>query len=236
VAVLAEFEIDSPVLREALAAVPDAVAEIEEYDDSGPNGTRLFVRVRASDFDAFETAIESDDTVAEYERLVTSSSRSFYRLRLSESGSGSLTYRFAIEHDVLPLSSRGTHEGWHVRARFPDRESIAEYWEHCRSTDVHLELRTVYSQNADATDGIDDVHPNLTPEQREAIVLALNRGYFDVPRGTSLRSIADVLGISDTAVSYRLRRGLKTLVEGSIGSGGDDGQYGGPLFRNDEDS
>lgn len=219
-AVIVEFRLDSPVLEETLADVPDAVVEIEEYDDSHPGAARLFVWVTAPDFEAFETALESDSSVTGYERLVTFSSRSFYRLLLSESGSGLLTYRFAIENDVVPLASRGTHEGWDVRAWFPSRRAIADYWEHCRSVGVGFELRQVFTAEVDS----DETTPNLTPEQREALLVGLKEGYFDVPRGTSLQSIADSLGISDTAVSYRLRRGLKTLVEDSLDANGETGQ------------
>ena len=231
-AVLVEFRIDSPILRDALADIPNAVAEIEEYDDSHPDAARLFVWVTAPDFDAFETALESDASVAEYERLVTSSSKSFYRLRLSESGSGLLTYRFAIENDIVPLSSRGTHEGWNVRARFPSRQAIADYWEHCRSVGVTFDLRQVFT----AEDGTGVTASNLTPEQHEALAVGLEMGYFDVPRETSLQSIADSLGISDTAVSYRLRRGLKTLVKESVGSNDGTGVSGQTVQPNGEDS
>lgn len=67
-------------------------------------------------------------------------------------------------------------------------------------------------------DGIDGTDSNPTPEQCEAITVGREKDYFDVPRGTSLQSIADSLGTSDTAASYRFRRGLKTLVEESVDS------------------
>ena len=228
-AVIVEFRIDSPVLRGVLTGAPDAVAEIEEYDDSDPDAARLFVWVTAPDFEAVETALEFDGSVAEYDRLMTSSSRSFYRVRLSESGSGLLTYRFAIENDIVPLSSRGTSAGWLVRARFPDRQAVADYWEYCRSVGVDFELRQIFT----AADQDDGTGPNLTAEQHEALVVALEKGYFDVPRKTSLKAIADVVGVSDTAVSYRLRRGLKTLLEHSIAPTDEDDPFEG---RTDEHS
>lgn len=51
-----------------------------------------------------------------------------------------------------------------------------------------------------------------TEKQREVLVRALAAGYFDVPRRTSLVSLADDLGISDTAASERLRRGTKAVL------------------------
>lgn len=217
-AVLAEFTIDSPVLRATLSAVPEASIEIVEYALADAEAAKLFVWVTAPDFESFEAALDDDPTVDGYGRIEASSSRSFYRLRLSESGSRVLTYRFAIRNDIVPRSARGTDEGWEVRARFPDREAIAEYWEYCRSVGVSFELQQVSSA---ADDGPDPRTSDLTPQQREAIVTALEEGYFDVPRGTTLKSIADSIGISDTAASYRLRRGLKTVLEDSIDSPGE---------------
>lgn len=213
-AVLADFTIDSPLLRAALSAVPEASIEIAEYGLADAEAAKLFAWVTAPDLEPFEAALDDDPTVDGYERIEASSSRSFYRLRLSESESHLLTYRFAVRNDIVPLSARGTHEGWAVRARFPDREAIAEYWEYCRSVGVSFDLQQVSSAEDDPDPGTSD----LTPPQREALVTALEAGYFDVPRGSTLESIADSIGISDTAASYRLRRGLKTLLEDSIDS------------------
>ncbi|MEF8757828.1 MAG: hypothetical protein V5A33_06295, partial [Halobacteriales archaeon] len=132
-AVLAEFTIESPLLGATLSAVPEASVDVTEYGLADAEAAKLFVWVTAPDFESFEAALDDDPTVDGYERIEASASRSFYRLRLSESGSRVLTYRFAIRNDIVPVSARGTSEGWAVRARFPDRETIADYWEHCRS-------------------------------------------------------------------------------------------------------
>lgn len=44
----------------------------------------------------------------------------------------------------------------------------------------------------------------LTDAQREAFLVALERGYYEQPRGTTLDEIGDALGISKSAVSKRL--------------------------------
>jgi hypothetical protein len=56
----------------------------------------------------------------------------------------------------------------------------------------------------------------LTAAQREAIRAAADRGYFKVPREVSLKELAEQLGVSEQAVSQRLRRGLGNLVAGSV--------------------
>ncbi|WP_309138889.1 helix-turn-helix domain-containing protein [Haloterrigena gelatinilytica] len=42
------------------------------------------------------------------------------------------------------------------------------------------------------------------------------RGYFEDPRDSSVEDLADALGVSSSAVSGRLRRGLKALIENSL--------------------
>jgi predicted DNA binding protein len=48
-------------------------------------------------------------------------------------------------------------------------------------------------------------------EQQIALV-ALERGYFDVPRRTPLAELADELGMGDVELSRRLRRGVAAIA------------------------
>ncbi|MFC6763643.1 helix-turn-helix domain-containing protein [Natrinema soli] len=52
----------------------------------------------------------------------------------------------------------------------------------------------------------------VTPEQRAALTTALKRGYYAVPREAKQEEIAAELGISENALSERLRRGTARLV------------------------
>lgn len=57
---------------------------------------------------------------------------------------------------------------------------------------------------------------DLTPEQRDTLLTALERGYFEEPREITLQELAEVLDLSPTAVSGRMRRGQATLVARSL--------------------
>lgn len=46
----------------------------------------------------------------------------------------------------------------------------------------------------------------LTTRQRETLRLAADRCYFEIPRRATLADLADELGVSDQAISERLRR------------------------------
>ena len=56
----------------------------------------------------------------------------------------------------------------------------------------------------------------LPRKQAETLRLALETGYFDVPRDVTLQDLADELGVSDQTVSERLRRGIATVVDDAL--------------------
>jgi predicted DNA binding protein len=56
----------------------------------------------------------------------------------------------------------------------------------------------------------------LTPRQRRTLELAVRRGYYDIPRRCTTIELADELGISDQAVTERLRRGIVTFVTNAL--------------------
>jgi hypothetical protein len=53
----------------------------------------------------------------------------------------------------------------------------------------------------------------LTPSQREVFDLARERGYYEWPRGTSTREMADELGVSKTTLLEHLRKAEAKLLD-----------------------
>ncbi|WP_276270766.1 helix-turn-helix domain-containing protein [Haloarcula litorea] len=110
------------------------------------------------------------------------------------------------------LAAIGDAEGWSFRARFPNRDTLSTFYRTCRDAGV--------SATVDEVDGASRVADSvLTGPQREAILTALDAGYFDVPRRATLQDLAADLGVSDSAVSQRLRRGLTTLLTATLREG-----------------
>lgn len=58
---------------------------------------------------------------------------------------------------------------------------------------------------------------SLSAEEDRVVRMARERGYFGVPRGTGVRELARELGLSASAVSYRLRRVEEKLVDAYLG-------------------
>lgn len=99
---------------------------------------------------------------------------------------------------------------WYFQLRFIDHQHLAEFYNFCTSNNVEIHIDRVYTLTEESLQGrVFD----LTNEQREALVLAVKRGYFATPRETSMSELADELGISQQAFSDRLRRGNEKILQ-----------------------
>src|SRR5688500_13432068 len=58
-----------------------------------------------------------------------------------------------------------------------------------------------------------DGAPRLTRRQKEILLHCVARGYYEIPRRSTLRSLAAELGISPTTLSLVLRRAERAVVE-----------------------
>jgi predicted DNA binding protein len=113
------------------------------------------------------------------------------------------------------LEGSGTGGRWQFRFRFPDHERVARF--HRRLTERDLTgftVRRIRSLDR-RTDRDEEVA--LTPQQREALVLAARCGYFSTPRQVTLAELGDRLDISEQAVSQRLRRATEEVVLSTLG-------------------
>jgi predicted DNA binding protein len=57
------------------------------------------------------------------------------------------------------------------------------------------------------------IESSLTKQQREALVAALEQGYFEVPRGSTATDVAEELDISKSSFLGRLKRAQQTVFE-----------------------
>lgn len=96
--------------------------------------------------------------------------------------------------------------------RFDTNDRLREFQTFCVDNDVPFELQRVHELRQPVTAS----QYGLTEKQREAIVTAWEAGYFETPRRATLEDVADELGISQQALSKRIRRGCQSLVENTI--------------------
>lgn len=115
------------------------------------------------------------------------------------------------ETNLTVLSGVGTADGWRFEVRGDTRETIAEFRTHYQENRNSIDISMVHALLPIQGDSFE-----LTETQREALVLAFERGYFDTPRESSLEEIAAELDITQQSLSSRLRRGHRRLVSEAL--------------------
>ena len=124
--------------------------------------------------------------------------------RLDWDASQDHLFQCISEHDGHTLSATGSPEGWNFEIRFSDREALSQCQDCCEDAHISLQITRIYKP----TDPEAGPWYGMSEPQREALTLAVRMGYYDIPRGCTTAELADELGISDQAVTERLRRAI----------------------------
>lgn len=210
---LVEGRLDHPVMRTALERAPGMEVTWERTDAIDDSRVRMLVWASGGEFGAFDAGIADDPTVARPSRVIPVDDRRLYQTELIDEGLRKSTYPLMVEEGGVFQELTGTVDGWSFRAALPDRDALARLVEFCRGHDIGFEFHSVHQ--AEAHSGLPEY--GLTDRQRETLATAVERGYFRVPRECSLSELATALGVSETAASERLRRGMGRLVARTVG-------------------
>jgi predicted DNA binding protein len=205
VSLIAEFEADAPFGAEAMARTPGARLVREETDLTVGDGLRLVCWAEGDDLDALETGLAAEPAVADVDRLLDASGRRLYAVRV-EVPAEETVYATVVDRGVQILHLEHDADRVFARLRCPSGDAfvaVKEAWETRYGAFRTRALHTERDGRADRP---------LSEKQHDTLVLALERGYFEVPRRTTLGDLAEELGVSDTAVSQRIRRGCRGLV------------------------
>ncbi|RZH67062.1 helix-turn-helix domain-containing protein [Natrinema altunense] len=209
---IAEFQLSSPdlPLTDAVAAVPDVTLYIERILVIDPDRPVVLCRAVGAD-DGFLEALAADPTVDTYATIDDGNGEGSAMYRIKLRNPPLPIYRKYVELGTTPLGGVVTVDGWWGRARFPDRDALAEYRAFCTDRGSTFKLERLTRESS-----TDDPPFGLTDEQYEALVTAHEAGYFAVPREASTEVVGDRLGISAPSASERLRRGIDRLLENAL--------------------
>ena len=116
------------------------------------------------------------------------------------------------------LEAIGTNDTWKFEIRFMDQSDVTAFQDACKRAEVGFRVDRVYT--------LDEWHVRtsyqLTEKQQELLLTAIEEGYFDVPRNTSLDELAVHFDVSRQALSERLRRAHATLIRNALAAEADD--------------
>ena len=205
-----KFQLETPVLHQAAEHLVDGEIELKApcINKSGEIGLRCLVS--ASYIEEFERGLKFDETVSGYDVLDKFSiGETLYQIQLSEPGRENCIVPLLGEYGGELVEGKRSGDQWFIHLRFPDRTSLQDFIDDYRSR-PRISICVKKLGRKSVSDGDAD---GLTQAQYEALRVAYERGYFEIPRSTSLTLLSEELGVSDNAVSERLRRAQSTLCE-----------------------
>ncbi|PSP74489.1 hypothetical protein BRC86_05755 [Halobacteriales archaeon QS_3_64_16] len=121
------------------------------------------------------------------------------------------------------MHAYGDREGWHLRVLVPERGAVTALAEWCKTKGLMLDIDRIY----DLDDRLEKRY-SLNESQYEALALAHEQGHFESPRGASATELAADPGISQQALSERLRRATRNPLDETLATDDPSGDFNYP--------
>lgn len=209
--VIAGFSVDADetAFGQALSGT-DTRIELTQFIPVDEEPIPYFWKERGGDTERFERVARDHPAVATLTDLDGRVEAALYRVEWTDETDGFLdAFR---EHDVLVETATTNHgEKWFFRLRAVDQDELSGFQTACHDHSIDIDIRRmVHNPDSDNSDQ-DRAFVGVTDKQREALELALERGYFEVPRQASATELAADLDISRQAFSRRLQRAQQSV-------------------------
>ena len=99
----------------------------------------------------------------------------------------------------------------------PEEEGLTDLLQALSDADTSITVRSIIDTESPDRRIVPVDVDVLTDKQFEIALLALERGYYESPRRTTLDELADGVEISRSAASQRLRAGERRLIQETLG-------------------
>jgi predicted DNA binding protein len=205
--VVAEFRLphEEFALAETFAVEPDLVVEAERAVATPTDRLFPHVWLRGHDFDDSVHPAE-DPTVETAREIARTEAGRLYTVEWADIVQERI--QSTLDRNVSVLQFLGDSCGWHARIRVPEHAYLSEFQDLLIRADVDVEIERIYRPQTPNASSLD----SLTTKQRAAVVTAVELGFYEVPRATSMGAVAEELGISQQALSKRLRRAHAAII------------------------
>lgn len=210
------IEHDRLALVPTLRALDDVKIRVISQGTTNPGATVFPFFVEYDDRETVERAFDDDPTVESYELVDWTDGNGIYYIE--HSNETKLISAVVTDVNGFLANTETKGNGWLVRLLLPDREALNVVWQFTQENDISLDIIEIYGNESAGAEG----SYGLTDEQRVALQTAYQKGYFREPRDISLTEVAEEMGLSSTAMSGRLRRGMRNLVAATIGGPDDE--------------
>ncbi|WP_255190885.1 helix-turn-helix domain-containing protein [Natronobeatus ordinarius] len=201
-------------LRRTLEAAPDVEVEVERVVAYEPDQVMPYVWFSGSEsaLTALDDALAEDQSVENAELLTDLDDERLYRMQWV--ADVSVIVHVLTEEMATILDASGERRQWRLRILFPEREALSRTYEFATDQGLSLSIQKIHELDEQRGGRY-----GLTDTQHETLVKALEGGYYAIPREVDMESLSDDLGISHQALSERLRRAHRALVEEAVSIG-----------------
>ncbi len=203
---------DKLALVPTLRALDDISIRVITQGTTNPGATVFPFLVDYDDREELERTFEDDPTVKRYELVSWSDQRGIYYIE--HTPETKLISTIVVGVNGFLTHTETKEKGWLVKLLLPDKDALTTIWQYARENDMSLDIIEIHG--SESADEESSNSYGLTPEQRTALLKAYEEGYFQEPRDMSLSDVADEMGLSSTAMSGRLRRGMQNLIRTTI--------------------
>lgn len=183
-----------------------------EIESMVPLGESIipYIWIYDSHRDGFGASVKGHPSVESFTVQEVHDDRTLYALEWR--ASRDLVIEGIKEVGAQLLEATGTERRWRFELRFPSHDALSQFQEYCSSAEIDVEVVRIFNPTKP------DTGPwyGLSVPQREALMMAAAEGYYEIPKQISTNELGKRLGISDQAVTERLRRGTSTLLEHTV--------------------
>ncbi|MBX0297955.1 helix-turn-helix domain-containing protein [Halomicroarcula sp. F27] len=197
------------ILAHTLRAVPDIIVELEQFVPTYGEGFPYLWVTDNDDDTSFEEHAAEDPTIVTYSQAADLDGGALYEVEWTDTETPILEW--LRNHDVVVLEAEGNDDKWTFKLRVTSRAVLSDLQRYCNDHDITFDLIRLY-ELTDPKMG----QYNITAKQREILLAALEHGYFEIPRETTLKELGDMVGITKRAASERLRRAHTNLVSNTL--------------------
>ncbi len=176
-----------------------------------PLGERTvpFFRVHGEETD-FENSVRGHAAVNDIDLVNTHDGEVLYALDWNVSDD--TFFRGLFETEANLLEARGVADTWTFELRFPSHETLSAFQKYCTEHSIPIDVQRLYNPTKPSA----GPWYGLSSPQRMTLAHAVESGYYSIPRQTSTQELAAEFGITDQAVTERLRRAISNLVSSTL--------------------
>lgn len=206
VSVIAEIQIEGDfVLSELLRELPDVRIQLERVVPAGDRTVPL-VWIHTDDPEAVEHQLRDHRLIETLTRLDAFDDRVLYRIEWAEEPDS--VFDALQSQRAALLDAVGIGESWTFELRFPSHESLSAFHAHCEAAGLPISVTRLYRpSDTDST-----ARYGLTDAQFDTLLAALQQGHFEIPREIKTSELGVQFGVSDQAITERIRRGLTNIL------------------------